>query len=81
LDLFAIFVSPFLICFICFSSIDSPEPEPLFDLSLSLGRHCYGSNLATSVLLVQQDTEINRQSEDRFQISGLAFEGGLPDIF
>ena len=58
-----------------FSGIDLPEPDRVFDLSLSLGRHSYGSNLATATLLLQQDSEINRRSEDRFQISGITFEG------
>jgi hypothetical protein len=65
-----------------FSVIDSPDSDRLFDLSLSVGQHCYGLNLANTVLMVQQDTEINRQHEDRFQISGLVFEGrplsGMP---
>ncbi len=47
----------------------------MFNLSLSVGQHCYGLNLATAILMVQQDAEINRRNEDRFQITGLVFEG------
>jgi hypothetical protein len=65
--------------FICFSVVDSPVPDPLFDITLDLRRHCYGSNLATAVLCVQQDSVINRRNEDRFQISGLGFDGRLPN--
>jgi hypothetical protein len=50
----------------------------VFDLSLSVGQHCYGLNLATASLMVQVDSEINRRNEDRFQITGLAFEGRPP---
>ena len=64
--------------FCCFSGIDVPEPDRVFDLSLSLGRHSCGSNLATATLLLQQDSEINRRREDRFQISGFTFEGRPP---
>ena len=67
--------SPFDMLLFVFSGVDEPDFDPLFNLSLSVGRHCYGSNLATSVLFVQQDSEINRQNEDRFQVSGLPFEG------
>jgi hypothetical protein len=63
-----------------FSVIDSPEPDPLFDLSLSIGQHCYGLNLATAHLMVQQDFEINFRHEDRFQITGLTCEGRPPSI-
>ena len=53
----------------------------MFDLSLSVGQHCYGLNLATASLMVQVDSEINRRNEDRFQITGLAFEGRPPSGF
>jgi hypothetical protein len=42
-----------------FSGVDMPDQNPLFGLSLSIGRQCYGLNLQTAVLSVQQDTEIN----------------------
>jgi hypothetical protein len=61
-----------------FSGIDPPESDPLFDLTLRVDRHCYGSNLATAVLFVHTDVEINRQNEDRFLASGLSFEGRAP---
>jgi hypothetical protein len=52
-----------------------PASDPLIDLTLTVRRHLYGSNLATAVLFIQQDSEINRQNEDRFQVSGLPFDG------
>jgi hypothetical protein len=61
-----------------FPGIDPPESDPLFDLSLRVGRHCYGANLATAVLFVQIDVKTNRQNEDRFQITGMAYEGRVP---
>jgi hypothetical protein len=53
----------------------------VFDLSLSVGQHCYGLNLATAILMVQVDSEINRRCKDRFQITGLAIEGRPPSGF
>ncbi len=41
-------------------------------------RLSYGANLATSILFVQQDAALNRQNEDRFELSGLAFAGRAP---
>jgi hypothetical protein len=58
----ALFANNYVYCF--FPGVDMPVPDHLFDLSLSIGRHCYGLNLATAVLLVQQDMEISRQNED-----------------
>ena len=52
--------------------------DPLFDLTLPVGRHCYGANLATAILFVQSDVEVNRQNEDRFLVSGLTLEGRAP---
>jgi hypothetical protein len=39
--------------FIFFPGVDMPDQNPLFDLPLSIGRHCYGLNLQTAVLSVQ----------------------------
>ncbi len=64
-----------------FLVIDAPAPDPLFDLSLNVGQHCYGLNLGMAHLMVQQDSDINRRQEDRFQISGLACEGRPPAGF
>jgi hypothetical protein len=75
LVLLSIFDSLFDLFFIYFSDVDLPASDSLFDLTLNVGRHSYGSNLATAVLYVQQDSEINRQNEDRFQVSGLPFDG------
>ena len=61
-----------------FPGIDEPEVNPLFDLRQDVQRLSYGANLATSVLFVQQDAAINRQNEDRFILSGLAFAGRAP---
>jgi hypothetical protein len=64
--------------FICISGIDPPESDPLYDVNLRLGWLSYGANLATAVLFVQTDAEINRRNEDCFQISGIFVEGGAP---
>ena len=55
-----------------------PAPDPLSDLALDLGRHSYGSNLATATLFLQQDSAINRDNEDRFQVSGIPVIGRYP---
>ena len=60
--------------FFCFMFIF----DLLFDLNLRLGRLSYQSNLATAVLFVQNDVEINRRNEDRFQVSGISIDGGAP---
>lgn len=61
-----------------FSGIDPPEADPLFDLNLRVGRHCYGANLSTAILFVQSDVEVNRHNEDRFLVSGLTLENRAP---
>jgi hypothetical protein len=67
-----------LTCFFYFSGIDSPEIDPLFEVSQNLQRHSYGSNLSTALLFVQQDTIINCKNEDRFQVFGPSIGGRIP---
>ena len=55
-----------------------PAPDPVSDLALDLGRHSYGSNLATAILFSQQDSAINHENEDRFQVSGVPGVGRYP---
>ena len=55
--------------------MDFASPDPLRILTLRFDRHCYGSNLSTALLSVQQDHEINRLNEDRFQVSGFESVG------
>ena len=44
-------------------------------LSLRFNRHEYGSNLSSALLFSQMDSELNRQSEDRFRVSGFESSG------
>ena len=52
--------------------------DPLSDLALEVGQHSYGANLSTATLFVQTDSNINRENEDRFQMSGIPVSGRYP---
>ena len=44
-------------------------------LTLRFNRHEYGSNLSSALLFSQVDSDLNRQSEDRFHVSGFQSSG------
>ena len=55
--------------------MDTNSSDPLSDLALEVGQHCYGANLSIATLFVQSDANINRDNEERFQISGIPVVG------
>ena len=55
-----------------------PSADPLSELALEVGQHCYGANLATATLFVHTDSNFNRENEDRFQVSGIPLVGRYP---
>ena len=73
------FVRFYIMFFFFFPGIDvDPVVDPLVDLDLSFRRHCYGANLSSAILFLQQDTLINDRNGDRFQVSGFPVRGRFP---